>query len=225
MMLQKQEQTECKRCGQCCSQGGPALHLQDLELIRSGQLSLSALITLRRGELAHNPVVGKVVPIKKELVKLKGTGKNWNCCFYDETENCCTIYDHRPLACKVLKCWDPDDLLAIVEKDTLTRLDILEDDDPIRNVIQEHDQLYPCPDMDKLARLNPVIPEDTRRELQHLVNEDLRFRSRVVQAFELKLSEELFYFGRPVFQLLQPLGARISETAVGIELHWEKTAE
>jgi Fe-S-cluster containining protein len=198
------------------------LHGPDLELIKTGKIPLSALITLRKGELAHNPVSGRLTAIKAELVKLKGTGKEWNCCYYDSNENSCTIYDHRPQACRVLKCWEPEEILSMVEKDTLTRLDILDEDNAIRNLIREHDRLYPCPDMEELVSMIPDVDDTVKRKLQRLVNEDLRFRTRVVKEFELKLSEELFYFGRPVFQLLQPLGVRVTESAVGVELHWGK---
>ena len=214
-------QTECKRCGQCCNHGGPALHGPDLELVRSGAIPLSALITLRKGEMAQNPVAGGLKPLSVELIKLKGTGREWNCCYFDKTANSCTIYDRRPLACRVLKCWEPDEILGMVEKDTLSRLDILGDDDPLVNLIREHERLYPCPDLQKLADALPDVPESMRRDLQKLVNGDLRFRDRVVKEFSLKLSDELFYFGRPVFQLLQPFGIRVVESGFGLELVWK----
>lgn len=216
------KQDSCRRCGKCCNEGGPALHGPDLELITSGRIPLSALITLRKGELAHNPVIRKIAAIENELVKLKGTGREWNCYYYDSQENSCTIYDFRPQACGVLKCWAPDDLLEMVGKDTLSRFDILQEDNPLRSIISEHERLYPCPDMEEIASLSADMSDTMKRSLQKLANEDLRFRTRVVKEFDLKLSDELFYFGRPVFQLLQPLGARVSESALGIELSWVK---
>lgn len=218
----KNKQTSCRRCGRCCIEGGPALHGPDLETVRSGKIPLSALITLRRGELARNPVSGLLVALTAELVKLKGVGRDWSCCYFDQNEKRCTVYEHRPQACTVLKCWQPEALLAMVEKDTLTRLDILLADDPIRKRIHEHDSRFPCPDMTELLAKAPRISAIAGQVLQKLVNEDLRFRVLVVKEFELKLSDELFYFGRPVFQLLQPLGARLTEDSAGIRLHWVK---
>ncbi len=122
-------QTECKRCGMCCTKGGPALHSQDLELVHGGQLPIEKLITIRKGELAHNPLTGAVQPVKSELVKIKGTGKDWRCTYFNNAARGCTIYGSRPLSCRTLKCWAPDELLKIVEKDTLSRMDILTDDD------------------------------------------------------------------------------------------------
>jgi Fe-S-cluster containining protein len=214
------KQTSCNRCGCCCNEGGPALHGPDLEKIRSGKIPLSALITLRKGELAHNPVTGLLAAITAELVKLKGVGRAWSCCYFDQNEKRCTVYEHRPQACTVLKCWEPEALLAMVENDTLTRFDILLDDDPIRSRIHDHDHHFPCPDMAGLLAIAPKISVVTKSVLQKLVNEDLQFRVGVVKEFKLNLSDELFYFGRPVFQLLQPLGARLTENSAGVRLHW-----
>lgn len=216
------KQDSCRRCGKCCNEGGPALHGPDLELITSGRIPLSALITLRKGELAHNPVIGKISAIDTELVKLKGTGREWNCCYFDSQENSCTIYDFRPQACGVLKCWDPEELLEMIGKDNLARLDILTEEDPLRSIISEHERLYPCPELEDISSLAADMSDSMKRDLQKLANEDLRFRTRVVKEFDLKLSHELFYFGRPVFQLLQPLGAKVRESVLGIELNWSK---
>lgn len=214
------QQDSCRRCGQCCMNGGPALHGPDLELIRSGRIPRSNLITLRKGEMAHNPVAGRVQPLEQELVKLKGTGKQWNCCYFDTDSNSCSLYEHRPLTCRVLKCWEPEELLEMVNRDTLTRLDILEKDDPLLELIVEHERKYPCPDLMTLADLAAVAPDGAKLDLQNLVNGDLKFRARVAKRYSLKVSDELFYFGRPLFQLLQPFGIRVSESPLGLELHW-----
>ena len=221
MSIDKQDvQQACRRCGECCRKGGPALHGPDLEFIRSGAIPRSGLITLRKGELAHDPTVGGLTPLAQELIKIKGTGREWNCCYYDGQGKGCTIYKQRPIACRVLKCWDPDELLEMVNRDTLTRLDILEEDDPLISLVKEHDRLFPCPDMAELGTGGIGLREERKREIRSLVNGDLRFRDRMVKEYGLKLSDELFYFGRPLFQLLQPLGIRISESPVGVELHW-----
>lgn len=217
-MSDKQE--SCKQCGRCCKAGGPALHTKDLELVKEGKIPLRNLITLRKGELAHNPITGKIVPTEVELVKIKGKGKDWDCCYLNSVSNTCTIYENRPEACSVLKCWQPEELLEMVGKDTLSRLDILAEDDPIRALVEEHENLVRCPDMEEIAALRPNIPEPKRRALETLVNEDIKLRVFAVQEHKLELSEELFYFGRPLFQLLQPLGAKVKETASGLEVKW-----
>ncbi|MGB3213095.1 MAG: YkgJ family cysteine cluster protein [Desulforhopalus sp.] len=215
-------QAACRRCGNCCKQGGPALHTQDLGLITSGKIPISSLITIRKGELAYNPVAKKNQPTLNELVKIVGTGRRWDCCYHDELLGC-TIYEYRPVACRTLKCWDTDEILKLVEEDTLSRFDILESidkDDPLIQVIKEHDRICPCEELGDILDTLSRLTDKRKNELEKLVRNDLRFRTRVIADFQLKLREELFYFGRPFFQLLHPLGARISESTTGIHLNW-----
>ncbi len=213
--------TECRRCGNCCKKGGPSLHKEDLGLVNGGVLPLSSLITIRKGEIVHNPQSNRAQAASVELVKIVGTGRDWDCCYYDEYAGC-TIYTDRPLACRVLKCWDTDDILALVEKETLGRFDILKMDDPLVEVINEYERLCPSFDFQSVFLGRHEISKEQKKILEKTVREDLRFRSRVIVDFQLKLSHELFYFGRPLFQLLEPFGVRTVETTMGINLVWSK---
>lgn len=213
------ETIQCKRCGECCEKGGPALHTQDAELVRNGDIPISSLITLRKGELAHNPVSGQVQPLTVELVKLTGTGRQWHCVYYASDAGC-TIYDNRPHACRALKCWDTEDVLALVEKDTLDRIAILGDDHPMVPIIREHERICPCCDLAVVHDKKGKLSDSEKKKIEKAVRLDLRFRGRIIKDFDLKLSEELFYFGRPLFQLLQPFGVRIVEDKNEIYLKW-----
>lgn len=200
------------------------MHKGDLELVRSGRIPISKLITIRKGELAHNPLTGTLRPVAVELVKIAGTGKQWDCCYHDDSKGC-LIYPNRPLACRALKCWDTDEVLDLVEKDTLSRFDILEEDHFLLPVIREHERICPCDDLQVLHLNGREVSDQLKRQLQKQVREEMRFRMRVVADFNLNLADELFYFGRPFFQLLQPFGARVSDSADGIHLHWNKPLE
>ena len=182
---------------------------------------MNALITIRKGELAHHPVTGKIQPVAVELVKIIGAGRQWDCCYYDATDGC-TIYVHRPHACKVLKCWDTEEILALVEKGTLSRFDILAADDPLIPVIREHERICPCDDLQEIQINIRQLSERKKKELEKRVCDDLRFRTRVIADYQLQLSKELFSFGRPFFQLLQALGVGVLESRSGIELRWQK---
>lgn len=213
------EQKECYQCGNCCKEGGPALHSADIELVRNGDIPVSSLITIRKGELGLHPVSGRVQPVSVELVKIVGSGRQWVCCYFS-AEGGCTVYEKRPLACRTLKCWDTEEVLGLVEKDTLSRIDLLEEDDPIIQVIQEHERVCPCEDLKAVHADIGLVPDTLKKDLEKRVRADLRFRARIISDFELKVSEELFYFGRPLFQLLQQLGVRVSESRSGIHLEW-----
>lgn len=213
-------QTECNRCGNCCREGGPALHKGDLTLVRDGKIPISSLITIRKGELTHNPVTEAVQPAGVELIKIIGKGQRWECCYFDEQRGC-TIYENRPRTCVLLKCWDTKDILDLVEKETLSRFDILGPDHLLIPAIRKHEHICPCPDLlyirDRAGRLS----DQQEKELEKRVKDDLQFRASVTGDYNLKLSEELFYFGRPLFQLLQPLGAIISESRSEVTLRWK----
>ncbi len=212
-------QDKCLRCGECCEKGGPALHVQDKALLETGGLKKGDLITLRKGEFAHNPLKDEILPIGSELVKIKGQGNTWCCLFYDKTSRGCKIYENRAYGCGVLKCWDPGESLKIIGKDTLSRLDIIEESDPLRETVVFHEEKCPVPD---LTRFKPGEPPGNTMliYLEKLVKKDLDIRNEVLRKFDLSLAEELFYFGRPVFQILQPFGGLVKQTAAGISFSW-----
>ncbi len=213
------KQTTCKQCGVCCRQGGPALHLQDLALVKSGSIPINRLITIRKGELVDNPLAGKIVPTTVELVKVIGKNGQWECCYYN-AQSGCTVYAERPLACRMLKCWDTAEILALVEKDTLSRLDIVDKNDPIFAHIVDHERICPCHDLGDLRTNVARLSASRKKELEQRVRRDLDFRRKVTREMNLTVSAELFYFGRPMFQLLQPLGLHISESPGGIRITW-----
>lgn len=211
----------CQRCGACCQQGGPALHGGDLELVRSGRLRLDDLITVNRGELAFQPLATLATPVTAEFLKLRGQDGTWCCTFYNATTKGCRRYTDRPLACGLLDCTNTGPLLAIAGQDLLTRFDCIDGNDPILAIILKHQLQSPNPDMETIGRDFAQVA--TRVELLagllDQVNLDLAFRSRTSSAFHLSVALELFYFGRPLFQLLLPLGIRAVNTPAGLRLN------
>jgi len=125
------------------------------------------------------------------------------------------------MACGLLDCADTGPLLAIAGQDLLTRFDCIAPDDPLLPLAHEHEQVCPCPDLQSISRNleRAEIPATLLRELEAAVNRDLAFRSRVADEFRLSLAQELFYFGRPLFQLLIPLGLHAIETPEGLRLN------
>lgn len=209
--MTESNQTTCKQCGVCCTKGGPAFHGEDMALLTKGSIPRSNLITIRKGEFAYNPVAGKVEATESEIIKMKGSGGEWACCYYDTETQGCTIYESRPMACGVLQCWNPDASLALVGKNLLTRLEIVAGDELLTKLIQDYESS--CP-MIALNGLHDTLENDSKnclKNLEEAVNRDLQFRNRVVVQSAAVLEEELFLFGRPLFQLLQPFGLLTSQ--------------
>ncbi len=61
----KSHRTYCIRCGTCCMKGGPVLHQQDKAILLEGYAGHQHLITLRKGEMAYDPVTNRLERINK----------------------------------------------------------------------------------------------------------------------------------------------------------------
>jgi Fe-S-cluster containining protein len=206
-------QNECKRCGTCCQKGGPVLHHEDKRILRSGHIRHKHLVTIRKGELARNPVNDLLEPVHQEFIKVRGKGDNWTCFFYDEDKSSCSVYDHRLLECRLLKCWDPSGLLSVIGKDTIIRADIINPGDPILELIKTHE--LECPyDKIEISIDNIFRERDKSKNLESLtefVNKDLSIRHYALSELGLNKDFELFIFGRPLFKILIDRGLPFQE--------------
>lgn len=221
-----QFQQRCQRCGTCCKNGGPILHRGDLPLLRKGIFSLQNLVTIRKGEPAFNPFTGKVEPASYEMIKIAGKGASWECIFYDAAQSACIIHADRPLECSLLQCWDTRGIAEIYGRECLSRFDLVADQDPIRDHIKRHEQqcsyARTLPFLDQLS--SPSPDKASMEELQGLMRQDLALRDQAVSVFGLSLQQELFYFGRPLFQSLQHPRLRVTMTGASIRLELAATA-
>ena len=213
MITANTAKTECDRCGTCCINGGPALHYEDITLLQNNILNREHLITIRKGEPVFSPGTEKLEPAESELVKIKGKGIEWICIFFKEKEAACAIYNHRPLECTLLKCWEPADLEMIAGRKLLSRHDIIAPDDPLLPFITKHDDICSLESLDRL--LTALDRENSQQqaitELTALVNADMTLRAQADARFHLSLDLELFYFGRPLFKILDQFGIKTYE--------------
>ncbi len=205
--------TDCIRCGTCCTKGGPTLHAGDRHIILEGHIRTEHLITIRKGELAHTPASDGLQPVQQELVKIAGKGREWECFFFDKAEASCMIYEHRPLECRILKCWDTSELLSVICRDLLARADIINPGDPLLKLIEIHEKKCSVLDMENiLSSLSGKDDESASLEkLEELVQEDMSIRTEVFSKFALPLAAELFILGRPLFKLVSGRGIAVQE--------------
>jgi Fe-S-cluster containining protein len=168
-------------------------------------------MTIRKGEFAFNPVSGKVEPTSQELIKIAGKGKDWSCVFYDEKAAACTIYNNRPLECCLLKCWDTSELISVIGKSTIKRTDIINPEDPILLIIDNHEKECPYHEVDNLIAVLASEEHKTKilARLIELVRKDLAIRSHAISEFGLKADFEFFIFGRPLFKVLSAFGISV----------------
>jgi Fe-S-cluster containining protein len=196
---------ECKRCGTCCEKGGPVLHLQDLDFLQNGIVSLEQLLVIRKGELAFNPFNEQVEPAPVEMLKLAGEGTSWECPFHRNEDglSSCLIHADRPLECRLLKCWDTAAIEKVTFKDCLSRFDLIGTDHDIRSELVKHEnecsyqKLWQYANEVKNGDLASLAP------VQKILSRDLHIRRELIGKFRLTLAQELFYCGQPMFQVVR----------------------
>jgi Fe-S-cluster containining protein len=200
--------TACIRCGTCCRKGGPVLHHEDKKILLHHQTVYAHLITIRRGELTYNPVSNLVEQAHREMIKVSGRGDDWTCCFFREEDTSCMIYAHRFLECRLLKCWQPEDIVGIVGQDILCRSDIINPGDPVLEIIGMHERECSLQEVKTLTDQVTTGKEhaEALRKLSGLVQHDASIRSHAFSDLGLKKEYELFIFGRPLPDILRDFG-------------------
>ena len=201
---------ECKQCGTCCRKGGPALHTQDLPLLKEADgIDLTDIVTLRKGEMAYDQPQGAVLPLNEEILKIKGSGGEWTCKFFALSSQVCRIYKNRPLECQKLFCEDPEPHMEIYSKDRISRKDVLPDGHPVLELIEEHDKK--C-DPIKIAELAAAAVEDwtnsdkIQSDLREMLIFDASIRELVMEKAKLPEESMDFFFGRPLSILIKGYG-------------------
>lgn len=221
-------QISCRRCGVCCAKGGPALHLEDLPLLREGRIGLECLITLRRGELAWDQPAQELRPLDEELVKLRGVSANdWRCVFHEQRG--CGIYESRPAECRALACWDTSALEAMYARDRARRIDILTARSGLWPLIEEHERRCSLPELGELAAL--VLEDEegssAEKELLELVAYDAALReafSARALAADSGLEQALeFFFGRSLASALALYGLSVRKEKSAFRMSRVKT--
>ncbi len=194
----------CIRCGECCEKGGPVLHSEDRIFLQKGVLRPIHLFTLRAGELAYHPLEERLIELSDEIIKIKGKNGSSTCTFYDVQQKACSIYEDRPLECRVLKCWDIAEVEGLFMKDLLSRLDLCPKGSAVAEMISAYERSFPP------SRLYGLLSEagskegaqQTRPEIEQMVSTDEAFRQKVIETLGIKEDELEFFFGRPVKSLV-----------------------
>lgn len=199
----------CRRCGLCCLKGGPVLHLEDLPLIGRGVLAPAALVTLRAGELARDPVRDTLAPLSGEVIKIAGRAVEkggWACALFNAGDNSCSVHADRPAQCRALFCDAPEALVAMYERDRLRRADVLALFHPDGPALAEaHESVCSLPQLVPIARCAADDPTAAETLLETL-RFDKAFRELAVERAGLTPEVLQLFFGRPLTSLLPDFG-------------------
>jgi Fe-S-cluster containining protein len=200
----------CVRCGTCCEKGGPGFHRDDRALIEKGGIPSKYLYTIRRGEIARDDVKGCLGPVDSDIIKIKGREDTWTCVFFDEAEKSCTIYDHRPLECRALKCWDTQELEEIYAGGRLTRKDLISGVEGLWDLIKDHQAHCDYEEIRNLIKdLQSGNSKQARPRLSEIIRYDTEIRELVVSKGGMDPEMLDFLFGRPLVKTLPGYGIQV----------------
>ncbi len=208
----KSDQSECKRCCTCCAKGGPALHKDDLDLVKSGKLHGKFLFTIREGEPAEDNVKGGLIQAETDVVKIKSKDGTEACLYADFSNNQCSIYENRPLECKVLKCWDTSEIEALYDKDRLTRKDIIGEIQGLWELVEEHQEKCSFSEVKQIIDENQgKIAGKALEQLLEIVQYDISIRALVLEKTDTDPNLIPFLFGTPMQLILRKLGIEFKQ--------------
>jgi Fe-S-cluster containining protein len=211
---QKTKNATCRRCGTCCKKGGPSFHLEDKMLVEKGIIPSKYMYTIRKGERCYDNIKACFLPASSDIIKLKAIKGSRTCVFFNEKDKGCTIYDDRPMECRILKCWDTEEIRRIYSKNRLTRQDLISSVEGLWELVEEHKER--C-SYDKLKFFIDALDKDNRREalqgILNIIEYDKKIRDLTVQKASLDPDLTDFLFGRPITETIKIYGINIKEEA------------
>jgi Fe-S-cluster containining protein len=191
--------------------GGPTLHEDDASLFAGGVLEKTHVYTLRKGEIVRN-LDETLMVLKHEIIKIRGQGDAWACMFYDDDQQGCRIYDHRPVECRALKCWDVRELRVVMATPHLQRKDLVRPDDGILKVMGAHDQRCAYETLQSAVQeLQGPDSEKAVEKILDLLQYDHYMRPLLTEKLSLVPSAMDFFFGRPLTTTIRMFGLCVKQ--------------
>ncbi len=191
--------------------GGPSLHREDAVLFEKGYLKPAQVYTLRPGEMVRN-LDETLMEIEHDMVKIAGQGEGWTCLFFGGPEEGCRIYEHRPVECRALKCWDSRDLREVMARPYLQRRDVVNPGDGILKLMAAHEQRCHYEVLKSaLNGLHGPNPDKAAEEIIDLLKYDDFMRSFLAEKLALDPKTMDFFFGRPLTITIRLFGLRLKQ--------------
>ncbi len=207
----EEPRTHCIRCGTCCMKGGPSLHLDDTPLFADAILKIAHVYTLRKGETVRN-IDDALMTLEHEIIKIKGQGETWTCMFYDDDQSGCKIYEHRPIECRALKCWDVREFKGVMARPYLQRRDLLNPGDGILKIIDAHEQRCAYDTLHSAAQeLCRPDSEKAAEKTLDLLKYDNHMRPLLADKLNMTPSDMDFFFGRPLTTTIRMFGLCVEQ--------------
>ena len=207
-METKNRRTHCIRCGECCIESSPTLQIEDIPLVKDGHIAKTNLYTIRVGEIVRDPMNNKIKINDIELIKIKEKKESRECIYYDEKAMACRIYEHRPLQCAALKCWDTDKFMEVCNRAKAVRKDLISDT-VLKGIIEEHEKKCSYKKLDEYARRIETDGEKAINNIIELLKFDYYLRPFISKKMGIDSLEMDFLFGRPLIDTITMFGLKV----------------
>jgi Fe-S-cluster containining protein len=197
----------CVQCGTCCSNAGPTLYAGDQALLQDGTVTPAQLHTVRSGEMVHSHWTGQLELLEREIVMI--TRGPDGCVFLDARTRRCSIHDRVPAQCRAQKCWDTRDADKLMGWPGLSRLELIEETDPVAAVVAEHE--INCAIVKLRERLAEAAAGDEAalEAAVELIRADRRYRARIVDEEHATEDALPFLLGRPLETMTRQMGYEV----------------
>ncbi|OGP50300.1 MAG: hypothetical protein A2Y79_00990 [Deltaproteobacteria bacterium RBG_13_43_22] len=208
----------CLRCGDCCRQGSPTLYVEDRPILRKGIITRLDLLTLRAGEIGFSNATQDLVLLPEERIKVKEKPGGRECLFLESETNGCSIYEDRPLQCRAMECWNPDNFNDLNSQIFLSRKELLNPDDPLIPIIESHTRRCAVSDLQEaLSRIKKGFAA-AQDEALDILFYDQHLREYLNQEQGIGPESQVFLIGRPISDLILSFGLHIADSDNGITL-------
>ncbi len=194
----------CIRCGECCGNAGPTLYAGDEALLHDKLVAADLLCTYRIGEEVFSHLLNRPTVLEGEIVMIVPSPTGGCALFHPKAG--CGIYDRRPAQCKAQKCWDTRDAAKLASWRGLTRLDLIEEDEPVLEVIAEQELLCSPNRLRELLGRAREGDSDVLGEAAEMIRTDRELRRRIVSAKMAPAGALPFLLGRPLEMMTGAMG-------------------
>lgn len=200
----------CRQCGTCCRKGGPAIHQEDKKLLENGHIPLKCLFTIRKGEPVYDNVQGCIISAPSDIIRIKSREGSNTCVFFNPKANSCTIYEKRPLECRILECWNTGEIERRYDKGRLSRFELLSDTPHIKDLVEYHENRCAYRIIKELIRR---FNQDNDKKVFESIREILAFDNHFrLLAIEKSICQEEiidFLFGLSLEKKLPRMGLKL----------------
>lgn len=199
----------CERCGECCINGSPTLHLSDLKLFEDNIITLNDVYSLRKGELVYDNVGEELDFLKEEMIKVKEVPNSKTCTFYDPDSKGCAIYETRPLQCVYFECWNPKKFMETLSEEKLSRDDLFYRVPALKEIIAAHEKKCSYNKLGELFEKTQEGSEEAADEILESLQYDTTMRPFINGKLNVPFESMDIIFGRPLISALTMYGYKV----------------